>query len=175
MLGVVVLKSSQGQASSCLLMFGTNRLSACTTRCLFPHSLCVCHTLLTHSLTHCPAFYHSILHLFHPSHFMLWHSVLFTKTPTDCHYFSQLTANEKSNPMLMSTWNNITRESAFERFSKVVCCFHFKYLLHFIVTLYREQGFNVIECIINNFSNFPMFCITNGAFGVITTSVKIKS
>lgn len=81
MLGVVVLKSSQGQASSCQLMFGTNRLCACTTRCLFPHSLCVCHTLLPHSLTHCPAFYHSILHLFHPSHFMLLHLVLSPRQP----------------------------------------------------------------------------------------------
>lgn len=67
-LGVVVLKSSQGQASSCQLMFGTNRLCACTTLRPFPHSLCVCHTLLRPSLAHCPAFYHSILFCIRPTH-----------------------------------------------------------------------------------------------------------
>lgn len=67
-LGVVVLKSSQGQASSCQLVFGTNRLCACTTLRPFPHSLCVCHTLLRPSLAHCPAFYHSILFCICPTH-----------------------------------------------------------------------------------------------------------
>lgn len=105
MLGVVVLKSSQGQASSCQLMFGTNRLYASNTRCLFPHSLCVCHTLLPHSLTHCRAFYHSILHLFHPSHFMLLQSVLSPRQPP-----TVITSviSWLMNCALMSPWNNFT-------------------------------------------------------------------
>lgn len=71
-------------------MFGTNRLCACTTLRLFPHSLCVYHTLLPLSLTHCPAFYHFILffvsvlqiRLSHPSQFMSFHSSHQRQRPT---------------------------------------------------------------------------------------------
>ena len=47
---LVVLTFSQGQAYSCRLMFGTNRLYACTTlrRCLL--SFCASVTLLSPSL-----------------------------------------------------------------------------------------------------------------------------
>lgn len=34
----------------------------------------------------------------------------------------------KRNPVLLSPWNDLTRESGLERSSKVVCCLHFKYL-----------------------------------------------
>lgn len=134
MLGVVVLKSSQGQASSCQLMFGTNRLCASTTRCLFPHSLCVCHTPLPLSLTHCPAFYHSILHLFHPSHFMLLHSVLSPRQPPTVitSVISELmNCAVKGSSVLMSPWNNFK-------------CLHFKYLhvLLLLLSVICEKSFN---------------------------------
>lgn len=169
MLGVVVLKSSQGQASSCPLMFGTNRLCVCTTQCMFPHFLCVCHTLLPYSLTHCSAFYHSILHIFRPSHFMLLHSILFAKTATYCHYFSQLTANElslkKKKKRCYCNLGIISHTNLYQRDGQKL----------FLLNSCVSKSADATKCIINNLANFKIFCITKEAFGVIKTSIKTKS
>lgn len=176
MLGVVVLKSSQGQASSCQLMFGTNRLYASNTRCLFPHSLCVCHTLLPHSLTHCRAFYHSILHLFHPSHFMLLQSVLSPRQPP-----TVITSviSWLMNCALMSPWNNFT--GLYFNYLFILFLFFLlvkKFLMQLQICYdleYIKKFFLQISMQGNQLIILYFAYIFNGTFGVMKSSNKHKN